>query len=60
MAELSELQPHDPIELREVGGDTRSSQEKEDSDSFALRQAGKTPVLRVSPGVLLYDSFCVS
>ena len=52
MAELSELQPHDPIELQEVGGNTRSSQEKEDSDSFALRQAGKTPVLRVSPGVL--------
>ncbi|KAL9072687.1 MAG: hypothetical protein Q9161_003396 [Pseudevernia consocians] len=46
MAELSELQSKDPIGLHEVGSDTRTSHGREDSDSFALRQAGKTPVLR--------------
>ncbi len=51
MAEQSELQSQDPIELQGMGSNSRSSQGGEDSDSFALRQAGKTPVLRVSPGL---------
>ena len=51
MAEQSELQSEDPIELQEIGSNSRSSRGREDSDSFALRQAGKTPVLRVSPGL---------
>ena len=50
MAEQSELRSRDPIELQEMGSNPRSSQGREDSDSFALRQAGKTPVLRVGPG----------
>ena len=49
MAQPSELRSEDPIELQENGRNSRSLQEREDSDSFVLRQAGKTPVLRVSP-----------
>lgn len=52
MAKLSELQSEDAIELQEIGGRSRSSEGKEDSDSFALRQAGKTPVLRVGPDLV--------
>lgn len=59
MAEQSELQTQDAIELQEMGSNSRSSQGREDNDSFALRQAGKKPVLRVSPG-LFHHSFCVS
>ena len=51
MAKLSELQSQDPIELRETGGSLGRSDGREDSDSFALRQAGKKPVLRVSTGL---------
>ncbi len=52
MAQPSELRSQDPIELQENGRNSRSLQGREDSDSFALRQAGKTPVLRVSPRLL--------
>ena len=48
MAELSELQSKDHIGLQAIGSNTRTSHGREDNDSFALRQAGKTPVLRVS------------
>ena len=54
MAKLSELQPQDAIELQGNGGGSRNPQGRdEDSDSFALRQAGKTPVLRVRRSHLL-------
>ncbi len=56
MAEQSELQSQDPIELQGMGSNSRSEQGGEDSDSFALRQAGKTPVLRVSPGLSIIIS----
>lgn len=52
MAKLSELQSQDTIELQEIGNQSRSSERKEDGDSFALMQAGKTPVLRVSPSLV--------
>ena len=53
MAKLAELQSQDPVELREAAENPGSSEGREDSDSFALRQAGKKPVLRVSLGLLL-------
>ena len=52
MAKLAELQSQDPVELREAAENPGSSEGREDSDSFALRQAGKKPVLRVSLGFL--------
>lgn len=47
MAKLSELQSQDTIELRENYGGSKRSHEREDSDTAALRQAGKNPVLKV-------------
>lgn len=52
MAKPTELQFQVPIELQETGESPGRSGEREDSDSFALRQAGKKPVLRVSLGLL--------
>ena len=49
---MSEVQSQDPIELRETGERPGRSDGREDSDSYALRQAGKKPVLRVSPDLL--------
>ena len=54
MAKLLELQSQDPIELQETGENPGRPEGREDSDSFALRQAGKKPVLRVSPGLLQF------
>ena len=47
MAKASRLEPKDPIELQEDGHYSRGSQGREDSDTLALRQAGKNPVLKV-------------
>ena len=48
MSKLSEVQSQDDVELRELGSMSRPSQDREDSDTAALRRAGKNPVLKVS------------
>lgn len=47
MEKSSETQSHNDFELQEMGQISRRSGSREDSDSAALREAGKSPVLKV-------------
>ena len=53
MVEYLKTQPKVEFEVQENGIPPRESGECEDSDTAALRQAGKSPVLKVCLRILL-------
>ena len=53
MEKLSEDNTYRDIEMQEARLHPSMAQEREDSDTTALRQAGKNPVLRVGSIILM-------